>query len=115
MEKLRQATVEPVIGTLVNFLGMKRVNTTGITLANKCMLMAATCYNLKKLLNIKAPQAIAKVKTMQKKSKNYCSNPLVYAVYHYSSLQKFTTYLLARLKKKKHHKVSDASIFQLVL
>jgi hypothetical protein len=50
MKKLRQATVEPVIGTLVNFLGMRRVNTRGINLANKCLLMAAVCYNLKRLL-----------------------------------------------------------------
>ena len=50
MKKLRQATVEPVIGTLVNFLGMRRVNTRGIQLANKCLLMAAVCYNLKRLL-----------------------------------------------------------------
>lgn len=70
MKKLRQATVEPVIGTLVNFLGMKRVNTRGIKLANKGMLMAATCYNLKKLMNFKAPQAIAKVKTMANKVEN---------------------------------------------
>ena len=50
MKKLRQATVEPVIGTLVNFLGMRRVNTRGIKLAGKCLLMAAICYNLKRLL-----------------------------------------------------------------
>lgn len=50
MKKLRQATVEPVIGTLVTFLGMRRVNTRGIGLANKCLLMAAVCYNLKRLL-----------------------------------------------------------------
>lgn len=52
MKKLRQATVEPVIGTLINFLGMRRVNTRGLKLANKCLLMAATCYNLKKLLKL---------------------------------------------------------------
>jgi hypothetical protein len=50
MKKLRQSTVEPVIGTLVNFLGMRRLNTRGIKLANKCLLMAAVCYNLKRLL-----------------------------------------------------------------
>jgi hypothetical protein len=50
MKKLRQSTVEPVIGTLINFLGMRRVNTRGLQLANKCMLIAATCYNLKRLL-----------------------------------------------------------------
>ncbi len=50
MKKLRQSTVEPVIGTLVNFLGIRRVNTRGIQLAGKCLLMAAVCYNLKRLL-----------------------------------------------------------------
>ena len=66
MKKLRQSTVEPVLGTLVNFLAMRRVNTRGIALANKCMLMAAVCYNLKKLLNFKAPQVNTAVKAMKK-------------------------------------------------
>lgn len=48
--KQRQSTVEPVIGTLVNFMGMKRVNTIGRSQANKCFTMAAIAYNLKKLL-----------------------------------------------------------------
>jgi hypothetical protein len=50
MKKLRQATVEPVLGTLINFLGMRRLNTRGIKLANKCLLMAGCAYNLKRLL-----------------------------------------------------------------
>jgi hypothetical protein len=49
--KLRQSTVEPVLGTLINFTGMRQVNTKGIGLANKCMIMAAVAYNLKKLVN----------------------------------------------------------------
>lgn len=53
MKKLRQSTVEPVLGTLVNFLAMKRVNTRGIKLANKCMLMAAIAYNVKKMMKFK--------------------------------------------------------------
>jgi transposase len=48
--KLRQSTVEPVIGTLVNYLGIKRVNSKGIEQANKCLHMAAIAYNLKKML-----------------------------------------------------------------
>ncbi|HEY1872114.1 MAG TPA: IS1182 family transposase, partial [Chitinophagaceae bacterium] len=48
--KLRQSTVEPVIGTLVNYLGIKRVNTKGLGQANKCLTMAAVAYNLKKML-----------------------------------------------------------------
>jgi len=46
----RMGTVEPVFGTLINFLGMRKVNTRGKSAATKCMLMAATAYNLKKLL-----------------------------------------------------------------
>ncbi|WP_162944977.1 transposase [Flavisolibacter nicotianae] len=43
MKKLRWATVEPVIGTLVNSLGIRRVNTREIKPANKCVLMASVC------------------------------------------------------------------------
>lgn len=50
LKKLRSSTVEPVLGTLVNFLGMRRVYTKGINMADKCMLMAGMAYNLKKLL-----------------------------------------------------------------
>ena len=59
MKKLRQSTVEPVLGTLINFLSMRRVNTRGIKQANKCMLMAAIAYNIKKMMkfNINRPMA----------------------------------------------------------
>ena len=66
MKKLRQATVEPVIGTLVNFLGMRRVNTRGIQLANKCLLMAAVCYNLKRLLKWTGDESKNTEKTLAK-------------------------------------------------
>ena len=42
MKKLRSSTVEPVLGTLINFMNMKRVNTRRIYLANKHVLLAAT-------------------------------------------------------------------------
>jgi len=61
MKKLRQSTVEPVLGTLVNFLGMRRVNTRGIKLANKCLLMAAIAYNLKKMMKFKTNRPMAAV------------------------------------------------------
>jgi hypothetical protein len=47
MRRLRSSTVEPVLGTLVNFTAMRQVCTKGIGLANKCMIMAAVAYNLK--------------------------------------------------------------------
>ena len=59
MKKLRQSTVEPVLGTLINFLAMKRVNTRGIKQANKCLIMAAVAYNLKKALKFKTTKPMA--------------------------------------------------------
>ena len=58
ISKIRSRTVEPVLGTLINFLNMKRVNTRGIRQANKHVLMAAMVYNLKKYMkfNTKRPQ-----------------------------------------------------------
>lgn len=48
--KQRQSTVEPVFGSLINFMGMRKLNTRGLKNANKCMIMAAVAYNLKKYL-----------------------------------------------------------------
>lgn len=49
-KRKRQATVEPVIGVLTQFMGMRKVYTKGINNANKQFLMAAIAYNLKKYL-----------------------------------------------------------------
>jgi transposase len=71
MVRVRSKTVEPVIGTLVNFTNMKRVNTRGIKNANKHVLMASLTYNLKKYLRfvVKKPSILAQVLSM-KASKN---------------------------------------------
>jgi hypothetical protein len=63
MVQVRSKTVEPVIGTLVNFTNMKRVNTRGIKNANKHVLMAALTYNLKKYLRfvVKKPSILDQV------------------------------------------------------
>ena len=50
MMRLRSSTVEPVLGTLINFTGMRRVYTRGIKNANKFMICAAIAYNLKKYI-----------------------------------------------------------------
>ena len=51
LKKQRSSTVEPVLGTLINFMGMRRVWTRGIKSANKFFIGAAIAYNLKKWLN----------------------------------------------------------------
>lgn len=57
--KKRQSTVEPVIGTLVCYLGIKKVYSRGLAQANKCLTMAAIAYNLKKMLKYR-PEIIKK-------------------------------------------------------
>ena len=52
--KRRSATVEPVLGTLINHHNMKRVNSRGLAQANKHVLMAALTYNLKKYMKLTA-------------------------------------------------------------
>lgn len=50
MKGKRQSTVEPVFGTLTQFMGLGKINTLGLTQANKCMHLSAIAYNLKKYL-----------------------------------------------------------------
>jgi transposase len=57
ISRIRSRTVEPVLGTLLNFLNMRRVNTRGIDLATKHVMMAALCYNLKKYMKFKSNKA----------------------------------------------------------
>lgn len=63
--KLRQSTVEPVIGTLTNYLGIKRVNAKGLHQANKCLIMAAIAYNLKKMLKYRPKSIESSLKTLK--------------------------------------------------
>lgn len=50
MKGKRQSTVEPVFGTLTQFIGLRKINTIGIEQANKVMHLSAMAYNLKKYL-----------------------------------------------------------------
>ena len=79
MSRLRSATVEPVLETLINLLGMKRVNTRGIGGAEKHVLMAPMYYNLQKLLRFKPKQSGAIAIKMQAKTESF----VVQFVYHY--------------------------------
>jgi transposase len=60
MKRRRSATVEPVWGTLINFLGLRRMTSRGLKCANQALLMAAACYNLKKYMK----HIAGKVKTI---------------------------------------------------
>ncbi len=68
MKKLRQSTVEPVLGTLINFMGLRRIWTRGIKNANKFMLGAAIAYNIKKWLGFTKRKIKTAVISLQKEN-----------------------------------------------
>jgi transposase len=81
MKKLRQATVEPVLGTLINFMGLRRIWTRGLKNAGKFMLGAAAAYNLKKWLNheVRKSKQVA-VMVMEKPLERLCFSFLLLPV-----------------------------------
>jgi transposase len=58
MRLVRQSTVEPVFGSLLQHYGLRQVNTRGRASAHKTMLLAAMAYNLKKLLKFRPQQQL---------------------------------------------------------
>ena len=90
MVRVRSKTVEPVIGTLVNFTNMKRVNTIGIKNANKHVLMASLTYNLKKYLRFVVKKPTMQLQVMQLKVRKTTS---LLKTYFYEVKTRFLSYL----------------------
>ena len=90
MKKLRQSTVEPVLGTLINFMGLRRIWTRGKQQANKFMLGAATAYNLKKWLNYQPISTHTKINTIKKERQSFYSFIFIITVikYRHNSITK---------------------------
>src|SRR4051812_4327340 len=66
MKRKRSSTVEPVWGTLINFLGLRRMTSRGIKCANQALIMAAACYNLKKYLKFIQRRGITTANVIEK-------------------------------------------------
>jgi Transposase DDE domain len=66
MKRKRSSTVEPVWGTLMNFMAAKRINARGLPAANKVVIMAAACYNLKKWMKFIITKAKSNAAVMTK-------------------------------------------------
>lgn len=64
MKAKRQSTVEPVFGTLTQFMGLRKINTIGLAQANKVMHLAAIAYNLKKYLKFTQKKVKSKAKVL---------------------------------------------------
>lgn len=78
MKSKRQSTVEPVFGTLTQFMGLRKINTIGINGANNVMHLSAIAYNLKKYLKFTSKVVTSDVKALAlsiiEKKKLYVSN-----------------------------------------
>lgn len=83
MRKVRQSTVEPVIGSLTSFFAMRKVNTIGIEQANKCMLMSAIAYNLKKMMKWTSK----KIETMSMEIKKISHQELLVRYYSFMRIE----------------------------
>ena len=66
MRRKRSSTVEPVWGTLINFMAAKRINSRGLAAANKVLIMATACYNLKKWMKFLTTKAKSNAAVMTK-------------------------------------------------
>ena len=64
MKGKRQSTVEPVFGTLTQFMGLRKINTLGIKQANKVIHVSAMAYNLKKYLKFTKKTIKSKAKAI---------------------------------------------------
>ena len=52
MMRIRSATVEPVLSSLINYFGLRQINTRSREAAAKVMDVAAMAYHLKKYLRV---------------------------------------------------------------
>ncbi len=64
MKAKRQSTVEPVFGTLKEYMGLRKINTIGIKQANKVMHLSAMAYNLKKYLKFTQKRVKSEAKSI---------------------------------------------------
>lgn len=68
----RKGIVEPVIGNLMDFNGMRKVYARGLAAADKHVLLASVSFNLKKWLRYGAPKPLRKAASAALESKWVC-------------------------------------------
>ncbi|MVM36331.1 IS1182 family transposase, partial [Spirosoma sp. HMF4905] len=72
MMRLRSSTVEPVLGSLINYYGLRQINTRSRETAAKVMYVAAMAYNLKKYLRFTPVEQSGMVIALQVPDQFYC-------------------------------------------
>jgi len=69
MQARRKGLIEPVIGNLMDHNGMKKSHARGLESADKHVLMASACFNLKKWLRCGTPKPTRKPVSAAKEAK----------------------------------------------
>jgi hypothetical protein len=75
MKRLRQSTVEPVFGSLIQHYGLRQIGVRGKAGANKVMLMAAAAFNLKKYLKFKPVKVVNQAVALEKEQTSAFISP----------------------------------------
>jgi transposase len=65
MRRVRQRTVEPVFGNLLQHYGLRRIGTKGRAAVHKAMLLSAIAYNLQKLLKHQPKRVVSLALALQ--------------------------------------------------
>jgi hypothetical protein len=76
MKRLRQSTVEPVFGSLIQHYGLRQIGVRGKAGANKVMLMAAAAFNLKKYLKFKPVKVVNQAVALEKEQTSAFISPV---------------------------------------
>ncbi|WP_235336463.1 transposase [Pontibacter korlensis] len=81
MKKLRQSTVEPVFGSLVQHYGLRKINVLGKSGAHKVMLLAAIAFNLKKYMKFKPTKSVIMVTALEKeRQQEFRGGPFIFSL-----------------------------------
>ena len=77
MKQLRKITVEPVLGSLIHYYGLRKVSVRGKSGAHKVMVPAAAAFNLKKYLQCKRVKVVRKAIALLKEQESAFSSDSV--------------------------------------
>lgn len=101
MKRKRSATVEPVWGTLINFLGLRRMTSRGLKCANQALLVAAACYNLKKYMKHITQKVKTVVMSLYKTEEaSFVKRFFLYDAHHKADKNKNQPLIFLQLKKR---------------
>lgn len=103
ISKIRSRTVEPVLGTCINFLNMKRLNSRGMASANKHVMMSALCYNLKKLMKFNRPKSKIQAVAISKNTHKWGNAQALLKTVGYRLEQAFFRHSVSKPEKYRCH------------